>query len=259
MSFNGIHETVHIPQFIKDHILQVGGENPHGQPMFRLIFAQDRYMQASGEWAIWPMTTPANERGAIIHDEQMRMIEEASKMADSGQQKIALKELEQIALDTKPSAPQSVVIGRHEYRKYTALHGFVIEKWRPPSHYGPRSTWEAVQFRGEAALGPYPERGDYEMIAGPADRMPSLTVIEEAIRKHFRDLEDQNPDPKQRVLEHIIQLQEAADRLHQDQLSIITAKLKDSEFGLRNRLSLGAGRVMNKLAEQTGHRSHFGN
>lgn len=51
--------------------------------------------------------------------------------------------------------------------KYPAVNRWHIERWVPPEVYGPPRTWyaqtnEIANGRTVAALGPYPERGEYE-------------------------------------------------------------------------------------------------
>lgn len=57
---------------------------------------------------------------------------------------------------------------KYSYLGVTALDRWIVEKWIPPEAYGTRESWEyeASEIDGEfetQALGPYPDRGDYEL------------------------------------------------------------------------------------------------
>jgi hypothetical protein len=68
--------------------------------------------------------------------------------------------------------------------KYAPHDRWHIEKWMPPEHYGSPAQWQAqtgefVHGRRVAALGPYPERGDYEhcfTLAGERGEFVQLTA-----------------------------------------------------------------------------------
>jgi hypothetical protein len=67
--------------------------------------------------------------------------------------------------------------------KYTPFDRWHIERWMPPEAYGSPAEWYARTLEIEggqaiAALGPYPERGEYEhcfTLAGPRGEFVQLT------------------------------------------------------------------------------------
>src|SRR5262249_3253563 len=123
--------------------------------------------------------------------------------------------------------------------------------------YGSPDVWYSYTFEGHPALGPYPQYGDYEMVAGPSDHLPSPDNLEEVVRRFYRALEERHPNPAQRMLMRLNELAERRKQKRRDNRSRIDALAKEVD-GFRNTLSLGAGRVMNEWAEAAGIRSHMG-
>jgi hypothetical protein len=76
------------------------------------------------------------------------------------------------------------VIQLRQEPKYPAVNRWHIEKWMAPESYGTPQTWyaqtmEIADGRNVAALGPYPERGDYEhcfTLEGPRGEYVQLTA-----------------------------------------------------------------------------------
>lgn len=68
--------------------------------------------------------------------------------------------------------------------KYAAVNRWHVERWLAPETYGSRRAWyaqtlEIANGRSVAALGPYPERGEYEhcfTLEGPGGEFVQLTA-----------------------------------------------------------------------------------
>jgi len=91
--------------------------------------------------------------------------------------------------------------GRVELRmepKYPQLNRWHIEKWCPPEVYGPPEKWRLeTKEEGIEALGPFPDRGEYEhvmVIEGPRGEFLQLTptIVEHVARTIERSRADWN-------------------------------------------------------------------
>lgn len=76
------------------------------------------------------------------------------------------------------------VVELRQEPKYPAVNRWHVERWMAPEAYGSASAWyaqtlEIANGRNVAALGPYPERGDYEhcfTLEGPRGEFVPLTA-----------------------------------------------------------------------------------
>ncbi len=113
MSIEVVRENKRTPRELQARITQVGGRNPHGAPMFRLVWGWSRLAWIGGEWE--------------DHDDAGTLIRKVTEF--------------------------------REVPKYTPFDRWHVEKWVPPETYGTPEQWKANL---EAALGPYPSRGEWE-------------------------------------------------------------------------------------------------
>ncbi len=84
------------------------------------------------------------------------------------------------------------VVELRQEPKYPAVNRWHLERWVAPESYGPARAWyaqtlEIANGRNVPALGPYPERGDYEhcfTLEGPRGEFVQLTatVVEHVAR-----------------------------------------------------------------------------
>ena len=257
-----------IPRAIKLALAKFGGRNLYGEPIYRLIRAEDRTIRAPGEWNIWGENVSLDDRGGLGIDVLQKMLMQYRATIEAALEKESMHECEKLAkqfngqfeevLRSKLSAaPISVVRGMMDVPLYP-YEGFILEKWHPVEHYGPPDEWNRLTFDGMPAAGPYPEFGDYELLAGPTPYMPTIEQLEEAIRHNFRDVQTRPRSSQERVrllLERAEQATKAKDRAIRDKAD---AFRKDTG-ALMNRLSLGAGRVRQELADRAGVKGHHGN
>jgi hypothetical protein len=112
------------PKWAAKIILDAGGKNPRGDSLYRLIWGANRLSWVGGKW-----------------------------------------------IDRDPNTKEVIrrVIEVRQFPKYSHLgmNKWYVERWYPPEHFGSRARWEALTFENEdgirvAALGPYPENGDYD-------------------------------------------------------------------------------------------------
>lgn len=119
--------TQDTPAWAAKIITDTGGNNPHGGPLYRLIWGWNRMSLVGGQWV---------DR-------------------DSNTNQVIRRE-----------------IAVRPFPKYSHLgvNKWFLERWYPPEHFGRRARWEALTLEtidglSVAALGPYPENGDYEWAA----------------------------------------------------------------------------------------------
>lgn len=259
-----------IPKELKVTVLRVGGTNPFGEPLFRLILAEDRTVRAAGEWSIWSDDVPAEERGSLGIDiiqkmlTQYQRVMEAAVLSGLSQNeidKMAYKltsELDEILKSKLSAAPIRVESGMADVPLYP-FDGFIIEKWKPAETFGSPGDWNQFTFEGQSALGPYPEFGDYELCAGPTPHMPTSAQLEDAIRQDFRQIEAKPKSAQQRLLLMLQKIEQRQKQKQKETQDRALAMLRDGPASLRNRLSLGAGRVIQEMATKAGLKGHYGN
>lgn len=244
-----LHPSVAIPPKLLRKIMIVGGTNHYGEPLYRLILAQDRYTIASGEWNEWPEDASLDDISGLGIGEMREMVQE----------KKSVEEITEFLQARLANRPRSVTVGLKEIPVY-GYEGFVLEKWKPGHIYGSCSEWEGFRFKGESLLGPYPQYGDYEYCAGPTPYMLTEAQIEEAIRFDMKQIDERPASPKQRVLMLLQRRELALQKRKRERKNMLETLMKDGPLGgLRNRLSLGAGRIRQQLADQAGLKGHWGN
>jgi hypothetical protein len=136
-----LRETYEAPAGMQRLLELAGGRNRFGDPFYRLVWGWNRL-----EW-IGGRITDLDDAGKTIR--------------------------EVIELRQEPRY-QSVLFNPNRW---------YIERWYPPEWYGSRRSWEVKTIeiedgRSIPALGPYPERGDYEhfyTVEGPDGGFRQLT------------------------------------------------------------------------------------
>jgi hypothetical protein len=225
-----------IPQSHQDFMRRFG-KNEFGEPMYRLILAETRVTKADGSWAIWDESIPVEDRGINFR--------KALEVARRGGSE------EEIEAALEPTHPMRVDVGITDVPLYPS-EGFCIEKWKPAFSFGPPSDWPASE-------GPYPQYGDYELLAGPVPHLPSLEDIETAVRSNMRTIENRITSRRERQVMMLNARAIREEQVKRDRLAKIEAYVKDGPASLYNRLSLGSGRVIQELATRAGLKGHFGN
>ena len=238
-----------IPKTLQKRITAVGGKNPFGEPMFRLLLAECRTVKAAGAWHIWREGLSVDERGGLG-------IKEIQKMLKEGR---STEEINEFVNHRIRATPERTVVGMIDRPLYQ-FKGFILEKWKPAITFGSPEEWYSYRFNGEAALGPYPTYGDYELCAGPTPYMPSAEQCEEAIRMTFKEIEER-PSTASGRMAQMLEAQDAQEKaLEKENFSKVENVLKEDQM-LYKTLSLPAGRARNELGEAAGipRTEHLGN
>lgn len=259
-----------VPKEIKAAIERVGGTNPYGEPMYRLILAENRVTRAAGEWAIWDDDVPVEERGGVGIDVIQKMLSQFHAVIDAAIQrgvprfeverlaKALSGEIDEVMRTNLAKAPTRIDTGMADVELYP-FEGWILEKWKPAESFGSPAQWEEFRFQGANALGPYPVMGEYELVAGPTPYLPSQEQLEDAIRQDFRNIQSRPRSARERVCLLMAKIEQRRKLKAREQANKAEAFQKDGPASLHNRLSLGAGRVMNELAEKAGITEHCGN
>lgn len=238
-------DDLHGPLAPMDHqqfLLKYGGKNPFGEPLWRLVLASSVWWKIAGDFKIWDKSIPVNERGGI-------------DMWNGGRE-----------FDHKPIRVQS---GMMERRKYPHIEGWILQLWFPASKYD-RKTWFAPQncmFDGTPKLGPFPECGDYELMNGPYQHLPSLSQIREWIGEYWRDQEATGGywrDTAEQLAALDARMRDACEQAEQEEeqyenrlFSAVDAFMRDKCSYIWSN-SLEAGRIRTEVAKKCGIKEHVG-
>lgn len=143
-----VRETKEAPASVQERLRSAGGVNRYGEPMYRVVWGWNRLSWMGGKWE------DRDEAGTLIRE---------------------------------------VVQLREEPKYFWGLNRWHVEKWVPPELYGSPRAWLARTLQREdgisiPALGPYPERGEYEhsfTIEGPRGEFVQLTpaIVEAVVRR----------------------------------------------------------------------------
>jgi hypothetical protein len=159
----------------------------------------------------------------------------------------------------KPEMPLSTYVGMTLVPVYT-WKGFILEKWKPAASFGSPDIWYSYRFNGEAALGPYPTYGDYELCAGPTPYLPTAEQCIDAIKETFRALDERPTSPQARMSQMLAAMEKQEKALDRETHKKIADGFKEDAL-IYKTLSLSAGRVRNQLAKEAGvpDTTHCGN
>jgi hypothetical protein len=226
------------PQETQDYLLRIGGANPFGRPMWRLVLARNVIWKVQGG-QIWDANLSLAERGGLI----------AGGFNQNG--------LELRRSEARPLRDES---GRLvEQQRYPHIDGWILQRWFPASHYN-RPQWFAPENclpDGTPRLGPFPQFGDYEMVGGPVEKIPSRGELYEFISAYWKNLESRSSSVETRVKEAEnaarYTLEKEEQRTRQRALDYMRDKCSYIWSS-----SLEAGRVRTAQAEKLGIREHVG-
>jgi hypothetical protein len=147
-----------------------------------------------------------------------------------------------------------------EIRKYPHAEGWILEKWFPASAYGTQEEWYSYKAIDgmTAMLGPYPERGDYEMIFGPWPKIPSTDMLQRLVASYASGINSRRGSAESRAQEALLRYEyeeELAERKRKAEYAVMMAdQLSPMKSG-----SLAASRWRQELAARSGHgNEHIG-
>jgi hypothetical protein len=214
------------PAEISDYLLAIGGRTPFDEPMWRLVVAESVVWKVAGG-KVWDENLSLSDRGGFsslnkpLRDESDHLVER---------------------------------------RRYPHLSGWILQRWFPPSSYS-KSQWFALENclpDGTPKLGPYPQFGDYEMIVGPAQRIPSKSELYSFISSYYRELESRTGSIESRIRE-AVNAAEYERRREEHRIRALTEDYMRDKCSYLFSSSLEAGRIRTAKAEKLGIREHVGN
>lgn len=234
MSRDDVHGDPKCPTDVAAFLLRVGGTNPHGEPLYRVVHTSTAYKKQGGAWKIWDSNLTLQERGGLVTTPAGLLVP---------------------SLHT----PKRVEIGVKEVKKYGQA-GFenvwVLERWMP-AHCA-RSQWYQAHVPGHPdipLLGPYPEQGTYVFAGGPTQDVPSLSMLQEAMNFCQSQLEKLGGNLEQMMRDEEEKAVAEYEAQHEKQIAEDTACFKDA-LSPWTSTSLGAGRWRNEMAKKAGVTEH---
>ena len=233
--------NVTIPKDTLRAIKRVGGVNPFGEPMFRLILAECRVIRSAGSWNQWSKNVPVEDRGGLGIKHVIQMLKDGC----------SAQEINEYVNSRTAAQPEKTIVGMVDRRLYQ-YQGFILEKWKPAITFGSPDDWYSYRFQGEAALGPYPTYGDYELCAGPTPYLPTQEECIEAIQRTFREIDERPSSPQARMSQMLAAMEEQEKALQRETENKIEAGLKEDAMIYKTISSTGAGRARQELAKQAG-------
>lgn len=182
-------------------IKRFGGLNPYGLPNWRVCLAQNVLVTRAG---IFHETTEGDGQ-VLTYDEHGRLVHNRE----------ATKSVTTEGTFRVPRYPKP---------------GWILERWQPAHLWGTREQWESQLSEGTKTpmMGPYPEEGDYWLIAGPFPHCPPESDLELAMGMYERSMMDRPTDvdaEMKRLLEEDKVRQERLRQAAEDELAY---KLKHS-------------------------------
>lgn len=245
---NDIRGDTRAPQSYEDFLVSRYGKTPFGEPMLRLVLAQNRMMQAGGEFWDWKEGSSLTDKGGINYPRLM-------KLAESG---ISRAEFAEALAEEKSKKPERRKTEIRWIPKYTGEEGWVLELWHPASKYGSRDEWYRAEQDGVPICGPYPEKGDYEAITyPPTPHLPSFDEMQNAVRYYYAQFDQRPMDPSIMLQLRLAEVAEAEEKFKREQADWIDQKVKEINQMLTSS-SLEASRWRNETAAKLGIKEHIG-
>ena len=225
-----IDPTNDAPKATQAAIARIGGNNPYGKPMWRVVLAQNCIVK----------------RGGIQRE------------LDNGEQSIVTVGPGGRVIESKVHS--SVTSGVLEVPRYNCADGWIVEKWFPASTWGTPDQWRSEKSADGMRIlqEEYPAEGRYWMMMGPFDHIPDLGDLENAIAMHKESMQSQ-PSNYDAYFRQVMRDEEYARKKAKDKLvAELNYRRKNELVPVLKSTSLEAQRFRNQLTEQTGLREHLG-
>lgn len=263
-----VHYSVRIPEDIKRVILEVGGKNPHGEPLYRILLAQDRVSLAHGTWTHFDENVPLDDRGGTGYQviqkalREMREILEVAAVQMSHTDAVALSkklgaEIDEMMKERLTAMPTKVELGA-AYVPLYPFEGWILEKWQPADSFGSESDWSSFRFNGENALGTYPHQGEYELVAGPTPHILTVKQAQDAIRMDYKNIQTRPRSARERIRQ-MMETRELRIQAEQRKKRNFAQDFTSETNPIMRGTSLGAGRIRQEMAVKAGLKGHYGN
>lgn len=253
--------SLDIPRDLQEACLRFGGKNPFDEPIYRLVIAETRVVKMGGVFKDWDPSIPMELREGFETVEVELEVPEPvyADVPGKGRKLVGYNRTAQVKVPTDHKPIREVEEVR-EVAKYPGVEGIVLERWFPASSFGTRIEWEAQQTPGGLPLlGPYPDRGEYEMVSDVRkDDMPTVSKLRDVISFWERNLENRGDSPETRRRQRIYAQEEQLKKDEKRVADEIYHRLMENT-GILLGSSLAAGRIRQQMAERAGLRGHFGN
>lgn len=218
------------PKAYRDAMLRIGGKNPYGKPMWRVVLAQNCTRKSSG----------------ILHHLPTGEIS-IFEVDGKGQ------------VHSKPSVGDRVDSGTFELPRYP-VEGWIVERWFPASMWGTPEEWAAHRSTdgGQMLSSEFPREGDYFLTNGPFEKIPDLGDLENAIAM-WEQGHRNRPTNVQGYYKQLLDQEEEVRETRRRQLEEKLAYLRKSELvPVLKSGSLEAQSFRNDLQKLIGDSSHLG-
>jgi hypothetical protein len=265
------------PKSLRNAICKAAGFNPYGEPRYRLALAQHVYALRGGEHLTWDDNLTVEEQGGLVQGGTIQKCHMLNHPSMAGaRSKMVWAESPVLVPSTKK--PTRTFVGVEKVMRYPTIEGWILQMWRPASHFGTPEYWNSSMFlwKGDAnnnVNGPYPERGDYEFASERVERsregpmivqlswpeIPALSLLEDMIQ--FLDSENMKQYGADKEARRAIRMNETAARwrhLEEKKSEMRQQMIRDTMAPYLGS-SLAAGAMRTKLAERAGLRGHVGN
>jgi hypothetical protein len=221
--------NIDTPKDYQEFVTRVGGKNPYGKPMWRVVLAQRCLRRSSG----------------LLHS------------LPSGD--VSVFDVDAKGKVHYQQPEDTVKSGEFYLPRYNA-EGWIAERWFPASAWGTPEEWG--QHKGEAGERlfhePYPVQGDYFMLIGPFEKLPEHSDIENALRM-FEHEHDKRPTDFKKHFAQVLRDEETAREKRREKLEQDLMYMRKNELvPVLKSGSLEAQRYRNELNASIGDRSHLG-
>src|SRR5882724_8327663 len=206
------------PQYVRDRMVKYGGKNPFGKPTWRVVLCQNVFVK----------------RGGVFHQMPTGEITQFSVGAGG-------------RVEYTPVRADSVQSGVMEVPKYPGK-GWILERWLSASLWGTREWWNAQRGDdGSPLLGPYPNEGDYWLIAGPFENLPAISDLEGAIAMYEHQQRNKPADletfmkvaiknEEDRIVANRLRLEKTLEEMRRSELMPVLKSTSLSAQRFRNEL-----------------------
>jgi hypothetical protein len=217
------------PEAITKALTEHGGTNQYGDPYWRVVLAHNHTRPKDGYWCDW------------------------------GDGTVEQFTLEGARMRYNAVHPKSIVKEIRDSPIWPNKQGWILERWFPAEVWSSREHWPAGT--------PYPERGEYYLIAptfdGEGERInwheiPDLGDLLHAISDWERAYLSRPRDFEAAVAVLIAQDEEEEEKRRQKLEEDIDYFYRHEVVPIANSLSLGAQRIRNEAAKAMGEKGHIG-
>lgn len=193
---------VETPNHIVDALRGYGGTNIYGEPLWRVILADQHLVQRTGIW----------------HE------------MDPDENQVEFGKGKNGALDyqTKQLRPLSVSGVETRWVPRYPCDGWILERWFPASCYGSPQAWASVMSSDGRTpmMGPYPVRGDYWMMKGPWEEIPSISALRQGVSSWENSVKHMHGQVDQALFDlNMKQFMKVLDEKKADRDMKLTAKI----------------------------------